>query len=100
MKKLEQQIKQATECVMLGTKDKVLMRERLVTYMEHKPIRTHVRPAVHSPLPLFTFFRAHHYSGALAVALLATVSTFGVSSAADDALPGDLLYPVKVNINE
>lgn len=85
---------------MLGKKNKALMRERLVAYMEHKPIRTHTRSAVRSPLPFFTFFRAHHYSGALAVALLATVSTFGVSSAADDALPGDLLYPVKVNINE
>ena len=100
-KHIEHQIKKATEQVVLSAQEKTLMRERLVSYMEHKPVRTRATTEQHtSSVPLFSFFRAHHYSGALAVALLATVSTFGVSSAADDALPGDLLYPVKVNVNE
>ena len=98
---IEQKIKKATGHVLFSVQEKALMRERLVSYMQHKPIRSHGKTkSIQSSIPLFTFFRAHHYSGALAVALLATVSTFGVSSAADDALPGDLLYPVKVNVNE
>jgi hypothetical protein len=101
MNQIERQLQTMVEQVRLTDKEKTLMRERLVSYMEHKPLRA---PAVSRSqpvsIPFFTFFRAHHISGALTVALLATVSTFGVSSAADDALPGDLLYPVKVNVNE
>lgn len=101
MNRLEQTFKKATKNIYLGTTEKALMREHLVMYMEHKPIRR-VRAGV-EPFPAFraiSFFKLHHFQGALVVALLATVGTFGVSSAADSALPGDLLYPVKVNVNE
>ncbi len=102
MSKLETQLKKATKHMVLVEEDKALMRERLVSYMEHKPLRrepVHGRRAA-TRLPLFGFFRTHHLSGALVIALLATTSTFGMSFAAGDALPGDLLYPVKVNVNE
>jgi len=103
MSNLARQLKKATEHLLLDPKEKMLMRERLVSYMEHKPIRNAMktRPKAKGiSIPIFGFFRTHHISGALLIAFLATTSTFGMSFAADDALPGDLLYPVKVKVNE
>lgn len=102
MKKLEQQFKEATKSVRLTDDEKLLMKKHVVEYMEYKPIRVHEALGAqdYSSLPFFSFFKAHHLSGALIIALMVTTSSFGVSFAADDALPGDLLYGVKVNINE
>jgi tetratricopeptide (TPR) repeat protein len=99
MASLRTKIQEGTRHVALDIDDKALMRERLVSYMEYKPLRdakaTHVEA-----LSFGALFRAHHFVGALAIALIVTTSTVSVSSAASDALPGDLLYPVKVHINE
>jgi tetratricopeptide (TPR) repeat protein len=101
MKKLQEQFKEATKSITLTKEQKSLMREHLVEYMEYKPIRTVMASKqVHNSAPFFSFFKAHHLSGALIIALVVASSSFGVSFAADDALPGDLLYGVKVNINE
>lgn len=101
MKKLQEQFKEATQSITLTEEQKSLMREHLVEYMAYRPIRTvEASKQVHSSVPFFSFFKAHHLSGALIIALVVTSSSFGVSFAADDALPGDLLYGVKVNINE
>ncbi len=101
MNQLEKQFKEATQNIRLTKDEKSLMREHLLEYMAYKPIRERVQKE-HASLRFspFTFFRAHHLSGALIIALTVTSSSFGVSLAADDALPGDLLYGVKVNINE
>ncbi len=99
MKKLEAQFQRGTEYVKLEESDKARMRESIVSYMEYKPIRSSVDTQVSKP-SFLPFFRMHHVSGALVIATVLTTSTFGVSFAAGDALPGDLLYGVKVNINE
>lgn len=108
MKKIHHQFQEATRHVVLETHEKSLMRERLVTYMSYRPLR-HVPYSTIAhllktrgilPAPIFSYFRARHVSGALTIALLVTTSMVGVSSAATSALPGDILYPVKVNINE
>jgi hypothetical protein len=100
-KKLQQFLKQTSREVVLRTEDKNLMREHLVSYMEFKPLRTSAetvsKPSLFSILGLF---RAHHLTGAFMIAILVTTGTFGMSFAADDALPGDLLYPMKVKVNE
>jgi hypothetical protein len=101
MKTLKEQLNEATAHVAFSTDEKADMRARLVEYMEYKPVRTQATTAAPTrALPAFSFFKAHHLSGALLIALVVTTSTFGVSRAAGDALPGDLLYGVKVNINE
>lgn len=101
MDNLNTQLQKATKHIRLAEDEKALMREHLVLYMEHKPMRTHT-PLVRdvSRAPSWSFFRGHHLTGALAIALIVTTTTFSVSSAASEALPGDLLYPVKVDINE
>lgn len=101
MKSLSRQIKEGTKHIVLSTDEKERMRESLVSYMEYKPIRSG-KVLIREPkkIPVFSFFRAHHFSGALLIAMIVTSSTFGMTFAADDALPGDLLYGVKVNFNE
>ena len=102
MEKLHEQFKEATKSVALTQEEKATMREKLVLYMEYKPIRGAFSAHEHSLIERFSipFFRAHHFSGALLIAAVVASSTFGVSFAAEDSLPGDLLYNIKVNINE
>lgn len=100
MEKFQTQFKEATKDILLSEADKALMRERLVEYMEYKPIRGVSEKNVSTKF-VFPYFRAHHFSGAFLIAVLIASSSFGVSYAAADALPGDfILYSVKVNINE
>lgn len=102
MEKFEKQFKEATKHVSLSEADRALMRENLIEYMQYKPIRgmsTKPENSLNTKL-LFPYFRAHHFSGAFLIAALIASSSFGVSYAAGDALPGDLLYRIKVNINE
>lgn len=101
MTPFEKQLHSATKNIRLSDADRARLREHLVTYMEYQPIRKKQKQAVQSTsrsLPVFSFFRAHHISGALMIALL--TSSFGMTFAAADALPGDLLYGVKVDVNE
>ncbi len=103
MKDFEEKLQNAAQELRLAADEKALIRERLVTYMSYKPIRASVpvaRAHASRAQGAWSFFRVHHLSGALVIALVVTTGTFGVSFAATSALPGDLLYPVKVNVNE
>jgi len=103
MGNLRDNIIRGTQDVHMTEDDRAAMRERLVAYMEYMPITrpTLGRRARGSWVSFGAFFRAHHIAGALMIALLFTTSTVGVSSAAAAAaLPGDLLYPVKIHLNE
>ncbi len=57
-----------------------------------------VSPLPTAPSPYFFF--SYHYRMALAGLLLFVLAGAGTASAAQGALPGDLLYPVKIHINE
>ncbi len=99
MNKLEEQFNKATRHITLSDQEKSDMRDAVVSYMEYMPIRN--KTTLKVPRSFSTpFLRMRHFSGALMVAILVMTSSFGVSFAADEALPGDLLYGVKVNINE
>ncbi len=104
MTKLKKQLTKATEHIAFDTKEKEKLHDYLVAYMEYKPIRNDIVSADNSQksksFSIFSYFHPHHFSGAFMIAVLVATSTFGVSYAANDALPGDLLYGVKVNINE
>ena len=101
IKNLQRYIRNTSREVVLRTEDKDLIRKHLVSYIESKPIPDTKAPKpIRSPFSIPSFFRVHHLSGALMIAILATTGTFGMSFAADEALPGDLLYPMKVKVNE
>lgn len=104
MKTFEEQLHTVAQQTRLDTDAKILMREKIVHYMEMKPVRTVTldTSSVHQ------WFGANSWSTfiqsrlmpAMLVALLVVSTSAGVSYAAESALPGDTLYPVKVSINE
>jgi hypothetical protein len=79
----------------LTPQERERMRAALVSYMEYKPAR---RPNV-LPSPLSgLFFSPRLIAAALVLAVFG--SSVGVSYAAQNTLPGDWLYAIKVNVNE
>lgn len=105
MNPFETQLHTTAQTIHLSTDEKVLMREKMIQYMEMKPIRT-VQIEKASVMPTwfsvheFTKFARARLAPALMAALLVISTSAGVSYAAEDALPGDTLYPVKVGVNE
>ena len=96
-KELKDIINKAKE-VRLSAEDKAQVRENLVTFMnkEVESVRNEelVRHSNWHPKIWFSFARVP------AMGVLAVVLVTGVSFAAEGSLPGDILYPVKVNFNE
>ncbi len=94
-------IKKASREISLSEAERSRMEGMLREYVAMKPIRglsdARSRASTFLPLPVFAFFTRHLMPIALVVAILLTGS---VSYAAEGALPGDFLYPVKVNVNE
>lgn len=91
---LEKRIKSATQ-ISMSEKERAQTHDFLVSYMRMHPARAGVAPkrnfawSLH-PYPII--------AGLLIVALGG--SSAGAASLAEQALPGDLLYPIKVNVNE
>ena len=96
-KELKDIINKAKE-VRLSAEDKAQVRENLVTFMnkEVEGVRNEelVRHSNWHPKIWFSFARVP------AMAVLSVFLVTGVSFAAEGSLPGDTLYPVKVNFNE
>ncbi len=108
MNRFEEQLHTTAQTIHLSKDERTLMREKMVQYMEMKPIRTITLAKSSSPrfsLKWFNgkafagFTRARLVSASLAAVLIISTSA-GVSYAAESALPGDTLYPVKVSVNE
>lgn len=78
----------------LTSQERARMREAVRSYMLMKPraVRAESERAVSS-----WFFMPRY---ALTLALALVVSSAGISYAAEGALPGDVLYPIKVGFNE
>lgn len=81
----------------LSSEEREQIRRELRYFMAEHPVR--------SPRPAFSlgFFTSYSFrrvaSGAVAFSLVLSVGV-GTSYAAEGALPGDVLYPVKVTVNE
>src|SRR5437763_954383 len=86
MTKFEDIIKEAKN-VRLNADDKALARNALIMYMREMPVRS---------FNLARFHVIRFASAAFAIVLFGG----GISYAAQGALPGEALYPVKVNVTE
>lgn len=95
-KKIADEFRSATHFRM-DDADRAQIRDRLIAYTALKPIRSGARLAPRATHSLFPF--AFHPVPLLALGLIFTVGA-GSVSAAESALPGDVLYPIKVNVNE
>ncbi len=90
---LEQRIKRATQ-VSMSEKERAQTRDFLVSYMRMHPARARIAAKRRT----WSFHPYAVIAGLLIVALGG--SSAGAASLAENALPGDLLYPIKVNVNE
>lgn len=88
------------QSVRLSEKEKSLLRYRLQEFISFNPIRNErVVPKKSFYFSVFTL-RSLSKGLALVLIILVVVGGTGVSYASTDALPGDKLYPIKVNVNE
>lgn len=112
------QLKRIAHEVRLTHDEKSAMRETLVRFMATHPMRSGTRtasvashgtcPAVHSVVkpsggilsPYALFGRMRNFKTLSLISLGGLVLGGSVTFAAEGALPGDLLYPVKTEINE
>lgn len=85
----------------LTQEERLRMRSTLTTFMKENPVRVdsslrHIEQQSH-----WSIITIHRYIKVMPIALLiAAVISGGTSFAAASSLPGEILYPVKININE
>ena len=84
----------------MSVSEKTAMKNTLMNFVAHTPVRIHTKSIIVKS-PYTSFFSFGHISKLVGVAMLIVVLGIGgVSGASADALPGDLLYPIKVNLKE
>lgn len=83
------------------------LRERLVSYMEYHPLEKVIAESDHASAPKriyvterFTRFHIAPWQARSFASVFAFLLVVGVPYAAERAVPGDVLYPVKVRLNE
>lgn len=106
MKRFSEQLQNKAQNIRLKADEKRELRERVVSYMEYHPISSKVQVKAKSDKNLnnelaevtifqISWWRAFQVTGAVLGALVLSISYF-----AEQAVPGDSLYAVKVKVNE
>ena len=104
MKRFSEQLKKKSETIRLRASEKAELQSRIVAFMEYHPLPAAVKA---SPVPkgklLFEPYRlisipSNYLRTFIGVAALLFVVV--VPAVAENAIPGDILYPVKVNVTE
>lgn len=94
---LKKEIKELMK-VELSKTEKDELRSDLLSYMEFHPV---MEAELNRPIMYRSILEVLIINRTMPIALLiAILFSGGVSFAAERALPGDVLYPVKVNVNE
>src|SRR3989338_2663664 len=95
------QIKAATDIVM-DNAARERMRAHLFEYAKMRPVREGAQPSSQRSVQnQFAAFLASHIRPMPVIAALLVVAiSGGTVAAAETALPGDVLYPVKVHVTE
>lgn len=98
MHNLEKKLREAVTHIRLTEKERFERAAALATFIDAHPM-TQTVDQRHTPsrFPLFRIFALHPIIAGILLLLLVTSS---VSYAAEYALPGDTLYPMKVSVNE
>lgn len=103
MKRFSEQLKKRSERVHLRASERADLRERLVSYMEYHPLpkteaEKNAAAYIRSESSALIQFGSAHIRGFIGA--FAAVVLIVVPVVAERALPGDVLYPVKVHFNE
>ncbi len=104
MKRFSEQLKKKSETICLRASEKAELQSRIVAFMEYHPLPATVKAtpvpktkSVMDPYRLVVVPKWYIQTFAGAFALFLIV---GVPALAENAIPGDILYPVKVNVTE
>ena len=104
MKRFSEQFQKKADAVRLSHSEKADLRERVVSYMEYHPLPLALKEeSVLRPSPVITPVRLMHVDGWRIFQALAAgigVLVLSISYLAEQSVPGDSLYAVKVQINE
>lgn len=105
MEKDFRKIIEGVKQIKLSSEEKEKMRESLRLFIEHNPVReeTPSRPQLQQRSWFFYQLNQLRLKPMPIVAIVAVIVLIGgggTSLAAESSLPGDFLYPVKVNVNE
>jgi len=107
MKRFSEQFKKKSEAIHLKASERNALRERVVSYMEYHPLPKDIRAQktvaapseviISEPFKTIRFnpFYVRSFASAFAVFFIMSVPFI-----AERAVPGDVLYPVKVQFNE
>ena len=103
MKRFSEQFKKESQSVMMSASEREALRARVVSYMEYHPLPAVVektRPTVARQTEPFIVWSlpSRFFRGASVFVVLFFV--VGTPLMAERAVPGDLLYPMKVRVNE
>jgi hypothetical protein len=105
MKRFSEQLQKKSMLIRLKAVEKDAMRESLMAFMEYHPvtavspktIRTRVEGEVVSPFRIVHIPALYTRMAAGAFVLLFVI---GIPALAERAVPGDILYPIKVQVTE
>jgi hypothetical protein len=105
MKRFSEQLKKKSETIRLRASEKAELQSRIVAFMEYHPLPAAVKAkpvpkgskVTPEPYRLIAIPRAYLRNFAGATALFMVVM---IPALAESAIPGDILYPVKVNFTE
>ena len=108
MKRFSEQLKKQAETVRMRASEKNSLRERVVSYMEYHPLPKEMSAPkktsrVSDPVLVSEPFRVIRFNSLYArsfAGMFAVLFIVGVPFVAERSLPGDILYPVKVQFNE
>ncbi len=104
MKRFSEQLKKKSEAIRLRASEKVELQSRIVAFMEYHPLSAAIKAtpvpkskSIMEPYKMVVIPRVYvqMFAGAFALFLIV-----GVPALAENAIPGDMLYPVKVNVTE
>jgi len=99
MKKFAEQLKKQSEKLRLSSYERDELRGRLLSYMEYHPLPNGAESVASQNKKRFSIsingWLVGRFAGVAAVLVFVVVPVL-----AEDALPGDTLYPIKVRFNE
>jgi len=102
MKRFAQQFKKQSEKTKLSAEEQFILREKITTFMEYHPLPASgaKRSETLSLSDPFVVVRLPWRKWRMSVGMVAIMVVMTLPAIAEYAVPGDVLYPVKVRINE
>lgn len=103
MKRFSEQLQKKSLLIRMKAAEKDDLRDRLVSFMEYHPLAASERTPVQAKaasLPPFRIIQIPALYIRSAMGVFALLLVIGVPALAEKAVPGDILYPIKVQVTE